>query len=152
YARMRADADLSRYVRNLPAEEREKRMSDLRMEDEAQAEDFLEWWVGRMLAGEEPLRERMVLFWHGHFTSSMEAVKSSYEMIQQNQLFRRHALGSFRELLHGIARDPAMLVYLDNASSRKEHPNENFARELMELYTLGEGNYTEDDVREVARA
>jgi len=115
-------------------------------------EDFLSWWVGRMLAGEEPLRERMVLFWHGHFTSSMEAVKSSYEMIQQNQLFRRHALGSFRELLHGVVHDPAMLVYLDNVSSRKQAPNENFARELLELYTLGEGNYTEEDVREVARA
>src|SRR6185436_19293367 len=125
---------------------------ELRAEDRAQSEDFLDWWIGRMLSGGEPLRERMVLFWHGHFTSSMEAVHSSYEMIQQNQLFRRLALGGFRELLHGVARDPAMLIYLDNASSKKQHPNENFARELLELYTLGEGNYTEEDVREVARA
>ena len=152
YARKRADGDLGKYMRALPAEERDKRMDELRKEDDAQADDFLAWWVERMLAGDEPLRERMVLFWHGHFTSSMEVVKSSYEMIQQNQLFRRHALGSFRELLHGVARDPAMLLYLDNASSRKSHPNENFARELLELYTLGEGNYTEEDVREVARA
>ena len=152
YARKRADGDLGRFVRSLPEEEREMRMNELRSEDRAQVDDFLDWWVGRMLASEEPLRERMVLFWHGHFTSSMEAVHSSYEMIQQNQLFRRHGLGSFRELLHGIARDPAMLVYLDNASSKKSHPNENFARELLELYTLGEGNYTEGDVREVARA
>jgi uncharacterized protein (DUF1800 family) len=152
YARKRADGDLGRYVRSLPEEERERRMEELRREDRAQSEDFLAWWVGRMLAGREPLRERMVLFWHGHFTSSMEAVHSSYEMIQQNQLFRRHGLGSFRTLLAGVARDPAMLVYLDNASSKKAHPNENFARELLELYALGEGNYTEDDVREVARA
>ncbi len=152
YARKRADGDLGKYMRTLSAEERDKRMDELRQDDNGQADDFLAWWVGRMLAGDEPLRERMALFWHGHFTSSMEVVKSSYEMIQQNQLFRRHALGSFRELLHGVARDPAMLVYLDNASSKKSHPNENFARELLELYTLGEGNYREEDVREVARA
>ncbi len=152
YARKRADGDLGRYVRSLPEAERDARMDELRREDRAQTDDFLDWWIARMLAGDQPLRERMVLFWHGHFTSSMEAVHSSYEMIQQNQLFRRHGLGSFRSLLHGIARDPAMLVYLDNASSKKAHPNENFARELLELYTLGEGNYSERDVREVARA
>ena len=152
YARKRADGDLMKFVRGLPAGERDQRMDELRREDDAQADDFLDWWVGRMLSGSEPLRERMVLFWHGHFTSSMEVVKSSYEMIQQNQLFRRHALGSFRELLQGVTRDPAMLVYLDNVSSKKQHPNENFARELLELYTLGEGHYTEEDVREVARA
>ncbi len=152
YARKRADGDLGKYVRSLPDEQREQRMKELRDEDRVQVDDFLDWWVGRMLAGQEPLRERMVLFWHGHFTSSMEAVHSSYEMIQQNQLFRRHGLGSFRELLHAVARDPAMLLYLDNTSSKKTHPNENFARELLELFTLGEGHYSEQDVREVARA
>jgi uncharacterized protein (DUF1800 family) len=152
YARKRADGDLGKYVRSLPDEQREQRMKELRDEDRAQVDDFLDWWVGRMLAGQEPLRERMVLFWHGHFTSSMEAVHSSYEMIQQNQLFRRHGLGSFRALLHAVARDPAMLLYLDNTSSKKTHPNENFARELLELFTLGEGHYSEQDVREVARA
>ena len=152
YARKRADADLSRYFKTLPQDERDRKMDELRSEDRAQMDDYLDWWVGRMLTGEEPLRERMVLFWHGHFTSSMDAVHSSYEMIQQNQLFRRLGLGSFRALLFGVARDPAMLLYLDNASSKKAHPNENFARELLELYTLGEGNYGEEDVREVARA
>jgi hypothetical protein len=152
YARKRADSDMGKLLRELPEEERERRKDELRAEDRAQTTDFLDWWVGRMLVGDEPLRERMVLFWHGHFTSSMESVKSSYEMIQQNQLFRRHAVGSFRELLHGVARDPAMLVYLDNASSKKTNPNENFARELLELFTLGEGAYTEEDVRAVARA
>src|SRR5262249_15639407 len=152
YARKRADGDLRRLLRALPDDEREKRMRELRQEDRAQAADFLDWWVGRMLDGEDPLLERMTLFWHGHFTSSLEVVQSSFEMIAQNQLFRKHALGSFKDLLHGISRDPAMLLYLDNASSRKQHPNENFARELMELFTLGEGNYTEEDVRAVARA
>jgi hypothetical protein len=152
YARKRADGDMSKLLRELPEEERARRKDELRAEDREQTTDFLDWWVGRMLVGDEPLRERMVLFWHGHFTSSMESVKSSYEMIQQNQLFRRHAVGSFRELLHGVARDPAMLVYLDNASSKKTNPNETFARELLELFTLGEGAYTEQDVKEVARA
>jgi uncharacterized protein (DUF1800 family) len=152
YARKKPSGDLRKYVQKLPAEEREKRMAEMREEDRAQLADFLDWWVGRLLQGQEPLRERMVLFWHGHFTSSMDVVQSSYEMIQQNQLFRRRALGSFRELLYGVARDPAMLIYLDNATSKKSHPNENFARELLELYTLGEGNYGEEDVREVARA
>jgi len=152
YARKRIDGDLKKRLEKLPEDERDKRMEELREEDREQLADFLQWWVARMLDGEQPLRERMVLFWHGHFTSSMDVVRSSYEMIQQNQLFRRHALGSFRELLHAVAHDPAMMLYLDNASSKKAHPNENFARELMELFTLGEGNYTEEDVQEVARA
>ncbi|MSR63332.1 MAG: DUF1800 family protein [Planctomycetes bacterium] len=152
YARKRIDGDLKKLLEKLPEDERDRRMNELRDEDRAQLADFLQWWVARMLEGEQPLRERMVLFWHGHFTSSMEVVKSSYEMIQQNQLFRRHALGSFRELLHAVAHDPAMQLYLDNASSKKAHPNENFARELLELFTLGEGNYSEEDVQEVARA
>ena len=105
-----------------------------------------------MLAGADPLRERMTLFWHGHFTSSMQEVANSHEMIVQNQLLRRHALGSFRELTHAIARDPAMLGYLDNDRNRAGRPNENFARELMELFTLGEGHYTEADVKDAARA
>ncbi len=152
YGRIRVDEELRKAWKGLPEEEREGRMRAMRKEDREQLGDFLDWWVGRMLAGEDPLRERMTLFWHGHFTSSIEVVRSSYEMIRQNQLLRRHALGSFRELLHGIARDPAMLVYLDNVTSKKENPNENFARELLELFTLGEGHYAEDDVREVARA
>ncbi len=152
YGRKRFDEGLRRAMKELPEEEREMKMRTMRDEDRDQLGDFLDWWVERMLAGQEPLRERMTLFWHGHFTSSMEVVKSSWEMIQQNELLRRHALGSFRELLHGIARDPAMLVYLDNDVNRRGSPNENFARELLELFTLGEGHYSEQDVREVARA
>jgi uncharacterized protein (DUF1800 family) len=152
YGRKRVDQEFRRSLQDLSEEEREKRMRAMRREDKEQLVDFLDWWLARLVRGEEPLRERMTLFWHGHFTSSIEVLKSSYEMIQQNQLLRRHALGSFRELLHGIARDPAMLCYLDNDVNRSEKPNENFARELMELFTLGEGNYSEEDVRAVARA
>jgi uncharacterized protein (DUF1800 family) len=94
----------------------------------------------------------MTLFWHNHFTSSLKKVKWPPLMWRQNQLLRRHALGSFRELLHRIARDPAMLIYLDGVQNRKGKPNENFARELLELFTLGEGNYSETDIKEAARA
>jgi uncharacterized protein (DUF1800 family) len=120
--------------------------------DRLQLLDYTNWWVGRMVSGEAALRERMTLFWSDHFTSSMSDVKSSYQMIRQNQLLREYALESFTDLLRGIARDPAMLEYLDNDANRKGEPNENFARELMELFTLGIGNYTERDVQEVARA
>ena len=121
-------------------------------DDVQQLSHYLDWWVQRMVEGSDPLRERMTLFWHGHFTTSGEDVKNSHEIILQNQFLRENALGSFRDLVHGISRDPAMMDYLDVDESEKENPNENFARELMELFTLGEGNYTEQDVREVARA
>lgn len=121
-------------------------------EDKRQMFAYAGWWVERMIAAEDPLRERMALFWHGHFTSSFRDVKSSFEMIQQNTLLREGALGSFGDLVAGIARDPAMLEYLDNDANKKGRPNENFARELLELFTLGEGNYTEADVKDVARA
>jgi uncharacterized protein (DUF1800 family) len=114
--------------------------------------DLRTWWIGEMLATPSPLTERMTLFWHNHFVSSQQKVRYSRLMFEQNALLRRHATGSFGVLLHAIAKDPAMIVYLDSASNRKGKPNENFAREVMELFTLGEGRYTEDDVREAARA
>jgi uncharacterized protein (DUF1800 family) len=110
------------------------------------------WWFGEMLATPSPFTERMTLFWHNHFVSSLRKVRPTRLMYRQNLLLRRYALGSFREMLHAVARDPAMILYLDNASNRKDRPNENFARELMELFTLGEGNYSERDVKEAARA
>ena len=110
------------------------------------------WWIGEMLATDSPLTERMTLFWHNHFTSSLQKVRSSALMARQNELLRRHALGSFATLLHAASKDPAMLVYLDGARSRRGKPNENFAREVMELFTLGEGRYGELDIREAARA
>ena len=114
--------------------------------------DLRGWWVTEMLVTPSPLSERMTLFWHNHFVSSQQKVKLAELMYRQNVTLRANALGNFGELLHAIARDPAMVVYLDNAQNRKGTPNENFAREAMELFTLGEGHYTEQDIKEAARA
>lgn len=121
-------------------------------DDRSQMRQIRRWWLQRMLTTQHPLRERMTLFWHGHFATSYRKVQDSYHMYLQNELFRREALGSFETLLRSIIRDPAMLVYLDNTSSHRGRPNENLARELMELFSLGEGQYTEQDIREGARA
>jgi uncharacterized protein (DUF1800 family) len=109
------------------------------------------WWLYRALHAPDPLHDKMTLFWHGHFATSAAKVKDAETMYQQHLLLRRNALGRFRDLAQGISRDPAMLIYLDSATNRKRHPNENFARELMELFCLGTGNYTEQDIREIAR-
>lgn len=110
------------------------------------------WWLEEMRVTPSPLTERMTLFWHNHFVSSDQKVRSPQLMHRQNALLRRHALANFGAMLHEVARDPAMVIYLDNASNRKAQPNENFAREVMELFTLGEGHYSEQDVKEAARA
>jgi uncharacterized protein (DUF1800 family) len=110
------------------------------------------WWLTEMLTTPSPLTEKMVLFWHNHFVSSLQKVRSPVLMYRQQQVIRKNALGYFGDLLHDVAKDPAMVVYLDSASNRKGKPNENFAREVMELFTLGEGNYGEQDVKEAARA
>lgn len=110
------------------------------------------WWVREMLVTPSPLTERMTLFWHNHFTSGQDKVPYPQQMALQNMVLRRNALGHFGELLHDVAKDPAMLQYLDGASNRKGKPNENFAREVMELFTLGEGRYSQRDVSEAARA
>jgi uncharacterized protein (DUF1800 family) len=114
--------------------------------------DLRRWWIARMATASAPLREKMTLFWHGHFATSVEKVKDGYWRWQQNETIRRHALGNFTTLTKEMSRDPAMMIYLDLPPSRREHPNENWARELMELFTVGIGNYTEQDVREAARA
>jgi uncharacterized protein (DUF1800 family) len=123
-----------------------------RQQARADTVELAAWWLQEMRDTPTPLAERMVLFWHNHFATSMQKVQQPQGMFIQQQLFRREALGSFRELLHGVARDPAMLVYLDGAANRKQAPNENFAREVMELFTLGEGQYAEGDIKEAARA
>jgi uncharacterized protein (DUF1800 family) len=110
------------------------------------------WWLREMLVTPSPLTERMTLFWHNHFATSQQKVRLGQLMYRQNALLRREALGNFATLLHAVAKDPAMLVYLDNAGNRRQAPNENFAREVMELFTLGEGHYGEQDVKEAARA
>ncbi len=114
--------------------------------------DLAAWWLYVMLHSPHPLLERLTLFWHGHFATSAAKVSDARLMLAQNEALRRHALGPFAPLLHALARDPAMLLWLDSASNRKTKPNENFAREVMELFCLGLGNYTERDIQEAARA
>jgi uncharacterized protein (DUF1800 family) len=109
-------------------------------------------WVYRMLHGPDPLGERLALMWHNHFATSNEKVADVRAMIRQNALFRQHARAPYGELLRRMSRDLALLIYLDAQENHKEHPNENLARELMELFTLGVGHYSEIDVREAARA
>ncbi len=109
-------------------------------------------WMQWMLVTEAPLVERMTLFWHNHFTSQLRTVGSPQLMWRQHDLLRRHALGNYADLLRAIVTDPAMLIYLDGRRNLKDRPNENFARELLELFTLGEGHYTEADVKAAARA
>lgn len=128
--------------------EREKR----EMRDRVQIRDVQRWWLKRMIETPRPLEEKMVLFWHGHFATSYRTIENSWHMYLQNEMFRRNAVGNFGDLLRAIIRDPAMLAYLDNNDSRRGRPNENLARELMELFSLGVGHYSEHDIKEGARA
>lgn len=116
--------------------------------------DLQRWWLLRMAFTACPLEERMTFIWHGLLTSQVSKIggQRSKLMVIQNELFRSNALPRYDTLVKAVSHDPAMLYYLDTVDSTKEHPNENYARELMELFTLGVGNYTEDDVRESARA
>jgi uncharacterized protein (DUF1800 family) len=109
------------------------------------------WWLQRMVQTARPLEEKMTLFWHGLLTSGLDKAGPG-QMYVQNELFRKMALANFDDLLKAVSKDPAMMVYLDTENNRKGKPNENYARELMELFTTGIGHYTEDDVRESARA
>ena len=110
------------------------------------------WWANRMLSSPTPLKEKMAVFWHGHFASSEEKVRDYRKMLRQLELFQKQGLGNFRTLLISVAQDPAMLAFLDAGVNVKGSPNENFAREIMELFTMGVGNYSEHDIREAARA
>ena len=110
------------------------------------------WWAERMLDTDRPLQEKMALFWHGHFATAQNKVRDYRKMLLQIETFERHATGNFGELLLAVAKDPGMLYYLDAGVNVKGAANENFAREVMELFTMGVGNYSERDVREAARA
>ncbi len=111
-----------------------------------------EWWVNHLLKTRSPFLERMTLFWHNHFPSSIDKTTQASMLHKQNLVLRRSAFGNFGQMLHDISRDPAMLLYLDGYVSTKDEPNENFSRELLELFTLGIGHYSENDMREAARA
>jgi len=121
--------------------------------DREQIREMRKWWLRRMIESPRPLEEKMTLFWHGHFANGYRTVEESWNMFQQNQLFREHATGNFARLVRKVIRDPSMIKYLDNDQNRRGSPNENLSRELMELFTLGEGRgYTEQDIKEGARA
>ncbi|MFO1322309.1 MAG: DUF1800 domain-containing protein [Burkholderiales bacterium] len=111
-----------------------------------------QWWANRMLTSPRPFEEKMALFWHGHFATTEEKVRDYRKMLKQLELFQREGRGNFRSLLIGAAQDPAMLAFLDAGVNVKGAPNENFAREIMELFSMGVGNYSERDIREAARA
>jgi uncharacterized protein (DUF1800 family) len=113
---------------------------------------LIQWWYQRMITSTAPLIEKMTLFWHGHFATAQNTIGNFTLMYQQNAMFRANALGNFRTLTHAVGRDPAMLFYLDNDPNVKGRQNENFARELWELFTLGVGNYTQDEVVASARS
>lgn len=115
----------------------------------AELEELNSEWIFKMTHTKAVLREKMTFFWHNHFATS---IFFGYPMQVQNNTLRKFALGKFGDMLHAIAKDPAMIAYLNNQQNKKDHPNENFAREVMELFTLGEGNYTENDIKEAARA
>jgi uncharacterized protein (DUF1800 family) len=146
-----------------PGREAFERESDARQASIADANNgalATAWWLYRMLHSPHPLREKLTLFWHNHFATSNLKVNNAGYMLGQYQLMYRHAQGNFRTLLLEMSRDPAMMVWLDTVQNRRQAPNENYARELMELFSLGindyrrpeRRNYTEQDIREAARA
>lgn len=145
-------AELLLKIRRASEEERRQLIREQQRQQAAQMIELRGWWLRRMAETSRPLQEKMTLFWHGHFATSVQKVRESYLMWRQNELFRRMATGNWLTMLTEVAQDPAMLIWLDQAQSRKEHPNENFAREVMELFALGEGHYTEKDITEAARA
>lgn len=134
-------------------EEERKRLRNQLMQANRQAiGETMGWWLKRMATGPFPLQEKLALFWHGHFTSGAKEEKQASPMWVQNELHRTMGAGNFRAYVKAISRDPAMLDYLNNTQNRKANPNENYARELMELFTLGRDQYTENDIKESARA
>ncbi|MCK5726991.1 MAG: DUF1800 domain-containing protein [Thiotrichaceae bacterium] len=117
-----------------------------------QNDDLKIWWLSHMLETSSPLIEKLTLFWHGHFVSSLTKVEQPKLIYKQHLLLRQHAMGSYASMLKAVVRDPAMSVYLDGRNNKKDSPNENFARELLELFTVGHGHYNEFDIKNVAKA
>lgn len=144
--------ELRAQMRGLDPDARRKAFRDHQREERRATQDLKSWWLERMLRTERPLQEKLALFWHGHFATSAQKVKSSWHTYHLNETFRTQAAGNFKSLATAVGQSPSMLRYLDNRQSTKQHPNENWARELMELFTLGQGQYTEDDIKNSARA
>ncbi len=148
----RTFADRRKMFEGKTAEERMLLQQQLNQANQQALRSMGAWWVNRMASGPYPLHEKLTLFWHGHFTTSARDERSAWLMWQQNETWRSHAAGNFGKFVKAVSRDPAMLDYLNNQQNRKARPNENYARELMELFTLGIGNYSENDIKEAARA
>lgn len=155
YESMGLDATISELINyeEVADDEVEQRLAELSQSlDMTKLDSIQRWWLVKMIYTWRPLQEKMVLFWHGFLTSGRSKVVDTQLLLDQNNFFRQNALGNFTDILKGISKDAAMLIWLDGRSNRKGKPNENYARELMELFTMGEGHYTEQDVRESARA
>jgi uncharacterized protein (DUF1800 family) len=154
--RLGLEGTLNMLLRGRPeAEELRETLEDVghaAAEGDDEGDQLRGWWLYVIFQGGHPLREKLTLFWHNHFATSIVKVQDSGLMFRQNRLLRKHALGRFGPMLHAVSRDGAMLVWLDSNSNVKGRPNENYARELMELFSLGVGHYTEKDIREAARA
>ena len=144
--------EIAKKMKGLSEEERKEARQEMMTANREALKATIDWWLTRMAMGSSPLQEKLTLFWHGHFATSARDERSAALMWQQNDLLREQAAGNFRTLVRSISRDPAMLDYLNNTQNKKAHPNENYARELQELFTLGIGNYTETDVKQAARA
>lgn len=144
--------EIRRQINAIDKDDRRELFNKLRQLDQMQIDEMRAWWIERMVATPRPFEEKMTLFWHGHFTSGHREVRNSTMMCEQNQLYRDKGFGGFGDLVVAVSQNPAMLRYLNNDQNRKAAPNENYARELLELFTLGEGNYTESDIKQAARA
>jgi uncharacterized protein (DUF1800 family) len=136
---------------SVPADQRVAAQQAAQQQLRQQVVDVSTWWLDRMVAAQNPLREKLTLFWHGHFATSVQKVKDAELMLAQNQTFRTLGAGNFETLAKAVAGGPALMVYLDSNQNRKASPNENMSRELLELFTVGIGNYSEDDVKNGAR-
>lgn len=141
-----------RELRGLDEQARRLAFQELQRQQRLGVAALKAWWIERMVTGEHPLEEKLTLFWHGHFATEAQKVKNGAALFAHYETLRHHARGKFGRFLLAVSTDPAMLIYLDNQLNQKGRPNENYARELFELFSLGIGHYTEDDVRESARA
>ncbi|CAN5454151.1 hypothetical protein BH09SUM1_BH09SUM1_06700 [soil metagenome] len=139
------------YASATPEERRDLRQ-EFQRQQRQQVEQLKTWWLQQMRVTNRPLQEKMAVFWHGHFATSAEKVKAASQNYEINKVFRDYATGNFQDLVFAVGKTPAMLTYLDNKQNKKGHPNENWSRELMELFTLGIGHYSEDDIKNAARA
>jgi uncharacterized protein (DUF1800 family) len=141
------------YERRLSAADQNRVTQRRQARENQQIQRMRAWWLRRMVESPRPLEEKLTLFWHGHFACEYQTLENSYMMFQQHRMFRQHANGNFGDLLHGLVHDATMIRYLNNDTNTKEHPNENLAREIMELFAMGlDQGYTEADIREAAKA